>query len=474
MNNRDAAEQVLRKAGAPVHYKDITQRALDAGLLSTTGKTPWETLNAQVSVDIKKHGEQSRFYRHAPGTFGLREWGLAPAPVPTVKARSIFLSSWEAVRAVLPVVDGVQQSIVTELRSSIRHLRGTFDSMVDWSQPDVWAAERLEGAAQELALAIWKRTRGLVNPRYLGQDLALANRYDLLAEVDGELRLTQRGRDFLRNPDGEVERELDDLEGVARVLGLVAEHGPARSSELYEPWMRWCEKHTNIGSESTGRTALSNRLRNLEARSYVQRRGLSWEITTAGLERLGRDPDAVTPDDEDADPEAALDLLELIQHQKQRVREQVRAHLHEMDPYAFEHLIRRLLEEMGYDDVEVTKASNDKGVDVVGKIEVGITSVQEVVQVKRVKSNVQRPVLDALRGSLHRWKAQRGTIITTSGFSKGTQAAAFEPGAAPITLIDGDKLVELLIDNGIGVRVEPVRLWKFDPGDFEEPDAEDS
>jgi restriction system protein len=134
-----------------------------------------------------------------------------------------------------------------------------------------------------------------------------------------------------------------------------------------------------------------------------------------------------------------------------------------MHPYAFEHLVKRLLDAMDYVDVEVTRASGDKGVDVVGRIEVGISAVQEVIQVKRMRGNVQRPVLDGLRGSLHRWKAQRGTIITTGGFSAGTRDAAFEVGAAPITLIDGDKLVELLMQHEIGVRVEKVvKVVRFD------------
>ena len=140
----------------------------------------------------------------------------------------------------------------------------------------------------------------------------------------------------------------------------------------------------------------------------------------------------------------------------------MREHLHQMDPIAFEHLIKRLLEAMGYTDVEVTAPANDGGVDVVGDVEVGISAVREVIQVKRYRKNIRRPTLDALRGSLHRFKAFRGTIITTSGFTKGTRDAAFELGAAPITLIDGEKLVELLIDHDIGVRRKRIEVWELD------------
>ncbi|MCH7645523.1 MAG: restriction endonuclease, partial [Myxococcales bacterium] len=72
----------------------------------------------------------------------------------------------------------------------------------------------------------------------------------------------------------------------------------------------------------------------------------------------------------------------------------------------------------------------------------------------------------SLRGALHRFDAVRGTIITTGGFSKGTTEAAFEPGAAPITLISGEKLLDLLIEHGIGVKKRVTETWELDPEAF--------
>jgi len=125
---------------------------------------------------------------------------------------------------------------------------------------------------------------------------------------------------------------------------------------------------------------------------------------------------------------------------------------------------------MGYEDVEVTSPTGDKGVDVLGKIESGITSVREVVQVKRHVKNIQRNVLDALRGSLHRFGAVRGSIITTGDFSSGTKKAAFEPGASPITLISGDKLIDLLIEHGLGVTKRKLEVWELDSKTFQRGD----
>ena len=51
---------------------------------------------------------------------------------------------------------------------------------------------------------------------------------------------------------------------------------------------------------------------------------------------------------------------------------------------------------------------------------------------------------------------------------KGTRDAAFEPGAAPITLIDGEKLIDLLIAHGIGVRKKTLEVLDLDPEAFAE------
>jgi restriction system protein len=70
-------------------------------------------------------------------------------------------------------------------------------------------------------------------------------------------------------------------------------------------------------------------------------------------------------------------------------------------------------------------------------------------------------VLDELRGSLHRFNAVRGTIITTGSFSSGTKQAAFERGAAPITLIDGEKLLDRLRQYEIGVSKKALEYVEF-------------
>lgn len=81
----DCAQKVLEAFGGkkPMHYKEITEQALQKGWLVTGGKTPEATMYAQVITEIKrqqKRGERPRFVQHGRGYVGLSQWmgrGLA-------------------------------------------------------------------------------------------------------------------------------------------------------------------------------------------------------------------------------------------------------------------------------------------------------------------------------------------------------------------------------------------------------------
>jgi restriction system protein len=115
-----------------------------------------------------------------------------------------------------------------------------------------------------------------------------------------------------------------------------------------------------------------------------------------------------------------------------------------------------------YENVTVTGRSGDGGIDVVADIEIGILQLRTAVQVKRMKGNVQRPVVSQLRGDMALLDMDQGMIITTGGFSQGAKDVARVRNVTPITLIDGDHLTDLLIEQGIGVHRETVEVLRFD------------
>ena len=68
---KGVAYEILKEAGVPLHSDEITERALRLGWLKTAGKTPNQTMNAQLVVDVNKRGAQSLFVKTGPSTFAL-------------------------------------------------------------------------------------------------------------------------------------------------------------------------------------------------------------------------------------------------------------------------------------------------------------------------------------------------------------------------------------------------------------------
>jgi Holliday junction resolvase-like predicted endonuclease len=84
---RTAAIEILTEAKAPLHYKEITKRALEKGILETQGATPDQSMNAQIITDINKKGEGSDFIKIAPSTFALNP---AKKPIEPKKQKKVI------------------------------------------------------------------------------------------------------------------------------------------------------------------------------------------------------------------------------------------------------------------------------------------------------------------------------------------------------------------------------------------------
>lgn len=74
----DCAEKVLQNFAErkPMHYRDITLKALELGWLNTNGQTPDASMGAQIYMDIKRCKSQGRMSRFitAKGMVSLTEW----------------------------------------------------------------------------------------------------------------------------------------------------------------------------------------------------------------------------------------------------------------------------------------------------------------------------------------------------------------------------------------------------------------
>lgn len=158
---------------------------------------------------------------------------------------------------------------------------------------------------------------------------------------------------------------------------------------------------------------------------------------------------------------AATEVEQAIERWNDRTKSELLEQLSEIDPGTFEELIGELLERIGFENVEVTRRSGDGGIDVRGVLTVGgVTRVKTAIQVKRWTNNVPDRIVRELRGSIG--PAEQGLIITTSRFTKAAVREAEMTDRAPVTLINGELLVELLAEFEIGVKRQSRPVLQLD------------
>jgi restriction system protein len=126
----------------------------------------------------------------------------------------------------------------------------------------------------------------------------------------------------------------------------------------------------------------------------------------------------------------------------------------ELSPNAFERLVKRLLRETGFIQVEVTGRSGDGGIDGRGIAKInGILSFHIIFQCKRYKGKVSSSEIRDFRGAMV-GRTDKGLFITTGQFTRDAMIEASRDGAPAIDLMDGEKLAEKLKELGLGVEIK--------------------
>lgn len=254
----------------------------------------------------------------------------------------------------------------------------------------------------------------------------------------------------------------------------------------------------SIGPEARSETLLSGGLRyeqrfgwalsNLTKASWVDRASRGhYQINEAGLAALAEHSEGFTyaqaretfapfwPDStpsngdgkEDSGATAlvqevrVVDPIEQIEDGVSRVEaevgEELLYRLRESHPDFFEQAVVDLLLAMGYGGAEQRGrrigGTGDEGIDgIIDQDALGLDQVY--VQAKRYKAgnNIGRETIQAFVGALHGFGASRGVFLTTSAFTSSAIAYANNV-ASRVVLIDGARLVSLMIKYRVGVQV---------------------
>jgi len=166
-----------------------------------------------------------------------------------------------------------------------------------------------------------------------------------------------------------------------------------------------------------------------------------------------------------AEGSTAHDMEDSIREKNEHVDDDIRAWLQRMDWRTFEStFLTRVLDALGFQDVLITQATRDGGVDARVSYRRGIVEARAVVSAKRWTSKTV-PV-DEVR-MMRGLKGEEDTaiVVTTGHFSQDAQDEA-KPGQNQriVYLIDGETLKDICKRNEIGVkRVKLPDLLILDP-----------
>lgn len=175
----------------------------------------------------------------------------------------------------------------------------------------------------------------------------------------------------------------------------------------------------------------------LFARLHADRTGTSAKPGTALEDEADEPPD---PLDEQESSELAL-------------ADQLRATVHALPSAGFENLCKRVLTELGLVQLRTVGGAGDRGIDIEGHLRVNpVVSFRVGVQCKSYvpENKVVPRQIREFQGALGPY--DRGIFITTSVFTKQAEEQASSPGYKPMDVIDGERLIELLLEHRLGIK----------------------
>ena len=131
----------------------------------------------------------------------------------------------------------------------------------------------------------------------------------------------------------------------------------------------------------------------------------------------------------------------------------LRSTIRALSPSGFENLCKRVLTELGLVQLRTVGGAGDRGIDVEGNLRVNaVVSFRVGVQCKSYAdgNKVTPRQVREFQGALGPF--DRGIFVTTSVFTQQAEEQATSPGYKPIDLIDGERLIELLEEYGLGIK----------------------
>lgn len=512
MTFTEAAAEVLRIAGKPLHYKEITELAIEKNLLSHVGKSPEVTMGARLAALLKKEDKENPIIRVKPGVFGLREWdgkkkrrGATEEASPEhdndgadVEVNALELEA-AAARGAAPDSgqdeddEPIQVSGEDAFRAGLAASGAEmFDDEDDDDQPILSGpastdtpsqdpARRQDGPQSALGEDGSRRRRrrrrrrgGRGEGDDRGMDRASGPRVEVInptaiVSVDNDSTI-DTSRDPLAPAPRPMIRDRQQIMAGGAPTGIdvpVGEQEELAGRELSDATVMILSAFDRQQGAVQVRSVVDALMRRgrLNGDSVLASAQLTASLRADNLRRqangqrprfrFGQGP-RVSLTDWALSGEVVrleLDAIAAIERYREAARRTMLRKLQELPGHALIELVLLGLERVGMSNIRTVRRAGAPGGEAhfAAVHRTGTDEIRTAIVVRKDGREIGRERVSDLRGALHHYgPAAAGWLITTGQVLSGAREESGAP-AAPIALFDGISLCRLLEENDVGV-----------------------
>lgn len=472
----EAAVEVLRRTGRPLHYKKITEVAVRDSLLSHVGKAPEDKMSNRLKQEVQKQ-QESVIIQTRPGVFSIRDDAME-----TVNAEAEKRAEQEEKRLEQQKKrtrhadkDDSQESSQDKKRSSKssgdsaqtskkkngrQQARGSDDS--DDRQRRRRRRSKGSNDKDKSSKKSSGSQRSKSKKRSKGSSSRSRSRGSSKQGSSKRRSSTSQSRDESSSPavPGSHTRHLEEgpvrLNGIAEAaFKVLSDTGNALNIEKLAEKIfgqKLVKFHTH-DENATVQAAMAN---DNQIRSQRGHRPLFVRLDRQrwGLSEWSLSDDSVRKEQT---------ILSLSEEIRQESIHQLGKALVDVQTESLEQIALALLERLGYRNIKVSKRSSEGDVYFTADWRQGLSDVRVCIQVVSDGSDdLTQKEVASLRSTLHHYSAAEGVIIHLGRIESQAVNESRKDNAEPITLIDRETFVELLIRHGIGVKTYTTPITMVD------------
>jgi hypothetical protein len=405
MTFTEAAVEVLRRVGKPLHFKEIAEQAVRENLLSHVGQDPEVTMGQRLSAMAKREDERKVVAVAPEGTFALAEWAVPQEA--QIEAVTPPLAPPETGEPLYRPREREPRAIHAQARRRLAELQAEHED----GHEAVEAERRRQDQLRQ------KGQRRFPPPAEVV--------FEALAQRQSGAPLTELAQDLIK-------RQLLS-EGLNADL-------PSLVAALLE----------------------DNRRRTEAGRKPA------FIVDGDRVTLVEFPPPAAVPEPSEARGglhPRPMSAVQLVAEGKRAVCRALKRRLLELETAQFEQICSLLLDKMGMRDVRVAKRSKE-GPLYLARQRRGVSDLRVAVKLLRGPREIGRSDVQELRKDLAHYSAQMGLVLAPGEAGREARGEASAAGQAPVALYVGEALPEEMIALRVGVTVQTVEVPDVDEAYF--------